>query len=186
MSTRATYLISSSNWDKLKICFYIHYDGYPEGAAEYFWNMHHNKNNRGGYAGRFIRSNDLAEFTLSHESHGDTEYRYTLSDKGELTALARNGFSDNWHQFYKGIWYEFVNKYISDKEKLYAFKISEISNENLVMTLTEAKKYIDDKIEEIKVALSKGWNVSSLEKYTNHIKNQVDDIMENNETKGGL
>jgi hypothetical protein len=119
MSTRATYSFKNSleEWTP-ETCIYIHYDGYPEGAASYFWAMLHLENLRGDQATRFIRANDLAEITLSHEAHGDTEYRYSV-DGNQLTAYKRVGdWSENepnFDEFFSGTWYEFVNKYGSGK-----------------------------------------------------------------------
>jgi hypothetical protein len=106
MSTRATYKIDG-------VCFYIHYDGYMDGAAGYFWNMHQAMGKgRGGYAEAFLRGNHLASFTESHDVHGDTEYRYDL--KGEtLTVWAREGWSDapEFKQVWSGYWWLFVNEH---------------------------------------------------------------------------
>jgi hypothetical protein len=79
MSTRATYQVNGK-------FFYIHYDGYPEGAAGYFYAMIVEPNKRGGFAERFLRANDDAEFTKSHDYHGDTEYCYDLDKSGSLFA----------------------------------------------------------------------------------------------------
>lgn len=113
MSTRATYLFTSR--DHVPVSIYIHYDGYPSGAAAYLWAAHHHANTRGGMAAQFVRANDLAEFTGGHDSHGDTEYRYTLDvDTGNLTAWARqHGWkpleAPKWRVIHMGPWYEFVN-----------------------------------------------------------------------------
>lgn len=105
MATRATYKIDG-------VCFYIHYDGYMDGAAGYFWNMHHAMGKgRGGYAEAFLRGNDLAEFTKSHDWHGDTEYRYDLKDETltvwELGGLDNPKFKKAW----SGSWWLFVNEH---------------------------------------------------------------------------
>ena len=113
MSTRATYLFTSRS--HVPVSIYIHYDGYPSGAAAYFWAAHHCANHRGGFAGQFVRANELAEFTSGHDSHGDTEYRYTLDvDAGHLTAWARaHGWARDeapkWRVIHFGDWWEFVN-----------------------------------------------------------------------------
>lgn len=104
MSTRATYQIDNKY-------FYIHYDGYPSGAATYFYATLTFDNKRGGLAEQFLRANDLAEFTGSHEIHGDSEYRYTLEGSGYLKAEERIDFSDQWKAFYLGDVAEFINKY---------------------------------------------------------------------------
>ena len=79
MSTRATYQIRASRAPTAT--FYIHHDGYPEGAAAYFDAMLATFSAResGGYAEAFLRGNLRAELTTNHDEHGDTEYRYTLT-----------------------------------------------------------------------------------------------------------
>lgn len=93
MSTRATYQIENQ-------CFYIHHDGYLEGAAEYFYNMivagepqiktinvgpysrqKYLQYPSGGFAENFIRGNLNARFTGSHDEHGDTAFQYTLKNE---------------------------------------------------------------------------------------------------------
>ena len=124
MSTRATYKIGHQT-------FYIHHDGYQEGAAMYFYNMvaeshrniyagtEHEKYNRspsGGYECHFLRANSGAEFTENHQAHGDTEFRYTLDiDKMELTVSSRVGWSaPSWiKETFKLV--DFINKYHDEK-----------------------------------------------------------------------
>ena len=100
MSTRATYLLSTA-YDNDKICFYIHQDGYPAGAANYFHNMHQCKNARAGFAGRFFRANANAEFTPCHETDGDTEFRYTLNTQSVLRAWKKERANNQWNLFYQ-------------------------------------------------------------------------------------
>jgi hypothetical protein len=99
MSTRATYQINGTT-------FYIHYDGYEAGAAGYFLNMHRCATGRGGLAERFLRGNELAEITASHEAHGDTEWRYTLIGT-QLTVRKRTG---GWPVVWSGHWAIFANE----------------------------------------------------------------------------
>lgn len=122
MATRATYLISSDYGKTM--CFYIHYDGYPQGAARYFQNMLTCINPRSGYAGRFFRANELAEFTDSHEAHGDTEYRYTLikhnsslGEKLKLLVKYRESFeSEEWTTIFHGSLEDFIQEYSAKKK----------------------------------------------------------------------
>lgn len=100
MSTRATYQINGTT-------FYIYYDGYAAGAAGYFYNMVACDNKRGGYACQFLRGNDLAELTDSHEYHGDTEYRYTLEADGTLTVMT--GYGEEWKKTFEGHFVDFCN-----------------------------------------------------------------------------
>jgi len=83
MSTRATYKFINQNALQEEQTFYIHHDGYPEGAIMYFFNMLDEDNQCGGLASRFFRANDRAEPTKNHKYHGDTEFCYTLTNKGQ-------------------------------------------------------------------------------------------------------
>lgn len=71
MSTRATYGFPDDG-----VTIYKHHDGYPKGAATHFYNAWRNAGR--GMAAGFLRGNDDAELTKSHEYHGDTEYRYEV------------------------------------------------------------------------------------------------------------
>lgn len=125
MSTRATYRISDG--DNLQY-FYIHYDGYPEGAIRYFQQMISNLNELMGEdtaglyrAGKAIIAFGMlpfAEFTKDHELHGDTEYRYNLYyDKKDNTWFLK-AYEYNWdlaftnfQQLYQGDLIGFIDKY---------------------------------------------------------------------------
>ncbi|HEV2524365.1 MAG TPA: hypothetical protein VGU44_04450, partial [Gammaproteobacteria bacterium] len=122
--------------------FYIHTDAYPEGAANYFYNMHHCKNPRTGFAGRFFRTNANAEFTTCHETHTDTEFRYTLNRQGELKAYKKRTIDNQWDIFYQGTWYHFVNTYLKKSTHLHLFKFSENLQSETIMTIREAKKWV--------------------------------------------
>jgi hypothetical protein len=111
MSTRATYTIKD---DEQTHHFYIHHDGYTEGAAGYFYNLFTAENKRGGLAEQFLRGNDNAEFTINPERHADTEFHYTLNHKGELEQIEykwddegeRTGITA-----FKGNVWDFVNQF---------------------------------------------------------------------------
>lgn len=111
MATRATYLFKGPTPHSPDVCFYVHYDGYPEGAADYFRDALKVTNERGGWAGRFVRGVAYAEFTEGHEVHGDTEYRYTVLPNGHLVAEHRR-LDGSWGLL--GTWThpaEFINQY---------------------------------------------------------------------------
>lgn len=94
MATRATYTFrkeSKYDWQKRPdVHCYIHYDGYPQGAATYFKCMSDllsvrndpDKNLaaglRGGAVEQFLRANPLAELTGSADQHCDTEFHYDI------------------------------------------------------------------------------------------------------------
>lgn len=159
MSTRATYLIAANPIKpKHFVCFYIHSDNYLEGAAYYFLQMHYCKNSRGHYAGRFFRSNEYAEFAYSHNSHGDTEYRYHLNAQGQLTVWSIDT-RNKWVKIYRGFWHEFVNQQLPEEETLYLFEIAKFEGGRIlkkVMTLTEAKHHINNEEILAKEALDRG------------------------------
>jgi hypothetical protein len=117
MSTRATYKIVSEGGQP-NITLYIHHDGYPEGAAEYFYNLLNVENRRGGWATQMIRANDGAEITGSHELHGDTEYRYNLYESTNSVEAIKEIGSDNetWQTFFSGSIVDFIKKYIKDAD----------------------------------------------------------------------
>jgi len=90
MSTRATYEIDGTT-------FYIHYDGYPTGAATYFMSAleyiveDKPRAINSGFKDIFIRANELAEITESHATHADTEYRYTITTNNEWHTMRGQG-----------------------------------------------------------------------------------------------
>lgn len=84
MSTRAIYQFKwggEYEWQQNTATIYIHHDGYPEGAATYFYRMLCMPS-KGNLATQFIRANDGAELTDDHEIHGDAEYRYDIAGSG--------------------------------------------------------------------------------------------------------
>ena len=108
MSTRATYKFISE-WAGTHTA-YIHHDGYPMGAAGYLSNdAVINKYNRDAMANpivapitninTFIRANKHAEMTQDHDSHADTDYRYTI--KGGCI-IAEERVRDRFKTFWEG------------------------------------------------------------------------------------
>lgn len=85
MSTRATYRFIGRE-RKPTVTVYIHHDGYPDGAATYFYNMLINSS-YGSLATQFIRANDRADITANHELHSDTDYRYDIEWSGTDTTV---------------------------------------------------------------------------------------------------
>ena len=111
MSTRATYEINGQN-------FYIHYDGYEKGAARYLYEALCYENHRSGLEGMFFRANSLAEFTESHDEHGDTQYRYTVTGHDARAALVVHAREDldEWREIYTGSLNEFLDQQLSHEE----------------------------------------------------------------------
>jgi len=142
MSTRATYLLPTAYHSDQMVCFYIHHDGYPEGAAAYFYKMHCCNNTRGGIAGRFFRANLNAEFTKDHAEHGDTEFRYTINHQDELSVWKKGVLGNQWNIIYQGLWYHFVNKHLEESEHLHLFRLSKGLKNEILMTIHQAEKWV--------------------------------------------
>ena len=75
MSTRANYIFKSGR--KTLATFYIHHDGYPEGAAGYFQNALLFDNGKISAPDAFLRANPGCE--MSESLHGDIEYLYEFN-----------------------------------------------------------------------------------------------------------
>lgn len=133
MSTRATYEFRTPWWDDraTTTTLYIHSDGYPTGAASYFKAALGFKPSapNSNFVDCFFRANAMAEITGSHSAHGDTEYRYTVTQIGEwrtrtdpsyaslrgserstLRVVAQAGWEDRWETFFDGPVEEFVKQ----------------------------------------------------------------------------
>lgn len=151
MSTRATYEFNKANRYLLdiNICFYIHMDGYPEGAAENFYLMHNTKcsDQYQDYAGQFFRINESAEFTKNRDAHSDTEYHYIFSQNKTLSVFERQS-NQSWVSIYEGDWLTFVNQYQKQSRKLYRFNTSFDYPTTYTMTFKEARLMIESKKEE--------------------------------------
>lgn len=155
MSTRATYKFEGEGY-RPAVTYYIHCDGYPEGAAgaflagAVFGNLH------GGQAENFLRANDRAEFTGGHESHVDTEYRYTVTMKGHLCAEKRmNLGTSQWSGIFTGELRDFIKRYEGTQLIKYRgrYLTRELAGTRMLEILTELKR-----------AMQHGWtgNASSI------------------------
>ena len=112
MATRATYSFEQE-FSKKVLTIYIHWDGYPAGAAIYFWNMYKHLHVKGKLAEAFVKGNPMnTEFTKSHDWHEDTEYRYYMDQEGFLIAQSIKPFTgDNIKTIFSGHYAEFINQY---------------------------------------------------------------------------
>jgi len=124
MATRATYTFKSDFGDKH---IYIHWDGYPEGAAQYFQKMMEIREEqrqslsdlRGGLTEQFIRANRGAEFTSHWEDHGDTEWHYEISGGSNATLkVIKFSYDDSGERMgqrrFEGPLTEFIGKYLQE------------------------------------------------------------------------
>lgn len=121
MSTRATYEFKGKKWIPT-ITMYIHCDGYPEYACEYFYEALKIES-KGSFADAFHRANNGAEFTLSHDAHGDTEYQYDI-DGENIKAYKIYDWSkkeignthEGFYLFFDGTVVDFIKKYKEDHD----------------------------------------------------------------------
>lgn len=152
MSTRATYTIIDKKRGKVERAhYYIHYDGYPDGAAEYFKKFAEYKNKRGGAICQFLRAVDLAEFTDDPDLHGDTEFHYEIN----AVDMSLKAYSMEWDSpkrtlFFFGGMEEFLNKYLHFDKENCPFGTKKpvwLSFRNEIMTESELERRYQQEIE---------------------------------------
>ena len=163
MSTRATYQINDKRYNNetRKMTFYIHHDGYKEGAAHYFYNMietltgtgeGYKANSKGGNIEAFLRANYNAEITESHNAHGDTEYRYTLNADNTLEVSEVSWNGDNSKELYNEDKVKELIKKIelcNIKKEEKEFLIKTDTNTETLNLIDFINKYHDEKVMEI-------------------------------------
>jgi len=122
MSTRATYTFSNTALAGEDVTVYIHHDGYPMGAAEYFRKAMNEKLDSGRpLLEAFIAANDRAMITRCHEAHGDTDYRYTTDGK-QITIYYRKieftdeGYNETWNLITKTKLEDFIFEHACKQE----------------------------------------------------------------------
>lgn len=126
MATRATYRFDDQRGIKdrqyERVDIYIHHDGYPAGAAEYFKIALDAKressissgNPRRGLLESFLTGNKRSEITHNYTKHKDTEYHYILiqfEDEYQFQAFSKNIEGGDFHMFFDGTLEEFINQY---------------------------------------------------------------------------
>ena len=118
MSTRATYQFISER--KGAHTAYIPHAGHPQGAARYLNGRTFSpiKEDPITSIATFMRANDEAEMTSSHEAHGNAAYRYTIKvddiDGSQLTAQRRTRWArldDTFETFWQGSVDDFIREY---------------------------------------------------------------------------
>ena len=119
MGHRVTCLVRvRKEHEQLTMCFYNHWMDFPrsayrqlKAASELNWeNQVHGKN----WAKR-LAAMDGFEFTESHEEHGDTEHRYTITEteKGVFLEVFEKTPSkkETWACVFEGTMDEFIATY---------------------------------------------------------------------------
>ena len=123
MSTRANYIFKSGR--KTLAAFYIHHDGYPEGAAEYFHKALIYGKGKINSPDIFLRANDACEISCIH---GDIEYLYEFNIKTQKLKVFKIHFTETGNN--KSLYivddiYKFINKYgvvFSSSTKLHEYR----------------------------------------------------------------
>lgn len=153
MSTRANYEFYANG--NLQARFYIHHDGYLQGAAGYF---HNALIKNGGYARHsyftdaFYRANENCE--TSPNIHGDIEYLYQYDVELEiLTAIKLDYY-----------WDEDKQEYIKSEDIIFKGTVHRFVNLNLMVFNENLKEYEDvlhswdsDKVKEEKILKDNRW-----------------------------
>lgn len=113
MSTRANYSFIKNN--KTLVTFYIHHDGYPEGAANYFQKALLLGNGRIDSPDTFTRANTEAK--ICYNLMGDIEYHYIFNIDTQIIKVEKMYYPDEESRFKRFITvsqtdiYTFINKY---------------------------------------------------------------------------
>ena len=149
MGTRATYKIEN-------VFYYIHWDGYEEGAAGYFLNMLNSyyglidglgRSCNGGMAEAFLRGNNSASFTESHEVHSDTEYQYDVTYKDGQYFVEVRAYkfdSDTYHARGYHSLADFINRHLPNSAAI--VKPNLYSKRQLLLTAEVLPQYLDNKL----------------------------------------
>ena len=189
MSTRATYRVIDKTFSvERATTFYIHHDGYAEGAANYFHTLFsYRENLRGGLDSRFLRAISNSEITSSHEVHGDTEYRYDIvqtKDEIELICLKLVDWEFNCFKLiFRGNIYDFINKY-SCEEPFYFVKASYRGYWTTLSQLETLAKEAKEKLESYSERFpnNKG-NISSMKSTYEGYKKAIEEIRPSSEKR---
>lgn len=123
MSTRANYIFKSGR--KTLATFYIHHDGYPEGAVKYFHKALIFGNGKINSPDTFFRANDTCEIS---DIHGDIEYLYELDVNTQKIKVYKIIFTETGNKKSLDIvddLYMFINRFsvvFSSSTKLHEYR----------------------------------------------------------------
>ena len=119
MSTRATYEIVYNIGSSA--VFYIHHDGYPKGAAQYFKaTLDVMRMTNRDFLPSFQWANEQAEMIARHNLAGDTEYRYVIervlpvveARYHKVSVMKRTSFCpEEFEQEWEGSLLDFIEVY---------------------------------------------------------------------------
>jgi len=149
MSTRATYGFKDGR--NFETFIYIHHDGYPCGAARYFYDAIMNPSN-GNFATQFIRANHGAELTRHHDQHGDTAYKYNVTGHGPMATIEAYDVLKKSTCFFSGTLHEFIKDYNGDIKDYHPFiEVKFPYSNTVVMNLPMAKQLLQHPISHLEL-----------------------------------
>lgn len=144
MSTRANYIFKSGR--KTLATFYIHHDGYPEGAAEYFHKALIFGDGKINSPDDFLRANEACEISCIHS---DIEYLYefdTKTQRVKVYKISINALTNKQEEnliIIDSI-YAFINDYqtvFSSSKRFHDYKIKySWKNEEEVKKIIKAER----------------------------------------------
>lgn len=185
MSTRATYRFTAVKGDHVncKTTVYIHYDGYPSGAAMYLYRALCS-DEKGNLATRFVKINQHAEITESHQLHGDTEYKYDIhgSDSdGFIECYARDFDRDMWELVFAGRISSFLCEHDSMIKGYSPFRSVKMRYGSLILNAVTAKRHVERMLETLKVWQGKFEGSANWVSLTNDLNTLLSEFPELNE-----
>lgn len=125
MSTRATYQfnIVDEMLGNPTVCFYIHHDGYPKGAAGYLLPALLNTQGIGVAESFFAARASQAQFIAGHNNYSNTEFAYTITieeNKDPIISYAGRN-NEEWVGIAENIP---LHEFIADELGIQLFKTS--------------------------------------------------------------
>jgi hypothetical protein len=100
MGTSATYEFREGHDPGTRlVSFYIHFDGYPDGASVYFLQMlkQSSDDERGGHVEKFVRNNETAEI-IADPGDWEPNYRYVITVHEGLLWVACTGLKYDYEK----------------------------------------------------------------------------------------
>lgn len=152
MSTRATYRFRAS-----RTTFYVHCDGYPEGAAKKFADSLVAEGQASTYMEGFVRANLDAQWI--YDEPGDTEYHYELDDRVEGEPTIRVDEREDVGGEFRSIYIGPLSNWLEQELKRVFLSVN-----GAVMSMSFALEIVGKKIAYVELANEKGWrgNASSV------------------------
>lgn len=163
MSTPALYTFLGASGiadasSRPDVSMYVHYDGYPAGAAAKFLRATQHHNQRGGMAERFLRSEPDSELISKGTSCGH-QFTYTVSSDGlrvMVNAIVRNG---EGHRTAKTIFHGAMIDFINENDELHQTRVCLLGKR--IVTKEQLEAMVSDRLGYAAHASHNGWTGNS-------------------------